>query len=116
MRGHALCPTAAVYNALALAPTESPEGPAFPGISPPYFSKVTLAALKRAGYQTEGLGSHSFRRGGASFLWSTAGVNESQIRALGDWASSAYVLYTISTEQALRKTTTALADAILAED
>lgn len=115
MKDHPLCPTSAVFNALNRSPSANPNGPAFPGISPQGFTKVILGALRTAGVKTEGLGSHSFRRGGATFLWSTAGVHESQIRALGDWASTAYVLYTISTEEALRKTTSALAEAIIAE-
>lgn len=116
MRGHSMCPTAAVFNALKLSPSEGHEGPAFPGISPQLFSKVIITALKQAGVETEGLGSHSFRRGGASFLWSAAGVDESRIRALGNWTSTAYVLYTICSEEALRKTTSAMADAIIARD
>lgn len=116
MVGHALCPTSAVFNALSLSTSEKRDGPAFPGVSPQGFSTVILAALRQAGFQTGGLGSHSFRRGGATFLWSTAGVNEGQIRALGDWASTAYVLYTVSTQEALRKTTSALANAIMSGD
>lgn len=116
MRGHPLCPTSAVFNALNLTVGTPLDGPAFPGVTPQVFSSVVLTALQAAGVETAGLGSHSFRRGGATFLWSTAGVHESRIRALGDWASSAYVLYTISTEEALRKTTDALAEAIMTGD
>lgn len=115
MRGHPLCPTAAVFNAVNLTRSAALGGPAFPEISPRKFTKVILSALEAGGFNSEGLGSHSFRRGGASFLWSNAGVHESKIRALGDWASSAYVLYTISSQEALRQTTTAMAEAIMAE-
>lgn len=118
MKGHPLCPTSAVYNALILTKSAQKEGPAFPGVSPHCFSRIVLEALRSAGVHTEGLGSHSFRRGGATFLWSTAGVHESKIREqnLGDWASTAYVLYTISTQEALRETTEAMAKAIRARD
>lgn len=116
MRGHELCPTTAVFHALQLTREADPDGPAFPGLTPRVFSKTVLSALRLAGVETEGLGSHSFRRGGATFLWSTAGVPESKIRALGDWASSAYVLYMISTEEALRETTEAMATAIRNRD
>lgn len=116
MKQHQLCPTAAVFNALSLSDSATQDGPAFPGLTPRSFTATVLSALREAGFRTDGLGSHSFRRGGASFLWSVAGVHESQIRALGDWASTAYVLYTISSQEALRKTTSAMAEAIITGD
>lgn len=112
MRGHPLCPTSAVFNALQLTPRAEPEGPAFPGLTPRGFFQTVSRALQRAGLETAGLGSHSFRRGGATFLWSVAGVPESKIRALGDWSSAAYLLYTISTQEALGATTSAMAEAL----
>lgn len=44
MKGHPLCPTSAVFNALHLTRTAPLEGPAFPGISPLWFSKAVLSA------------------------------------------------------------------------
>lgn len=113
MIGHSLCPTSAVFKALTLTPNACPDGPAFPGLSPTVFTKTVLAALREGGQEVSGLGSHSFRRGGATFLWSVAGVPENKIRALGDWSSAAYLLYMISTQEALGATTSALGDAIM---
>ena len=120
IRGHLLCPTQAVFNALRLTPNAPPDGPAFPAgpapgappISPSGFTSIVLTALRRAGIDTTGLGSHSFRRGGATFLWSVVGVDEGRIRDLGDWASTAYTVYAISDESSLRKTTEAMAAAL----
>lgn len=112
LQGHSLCPTSAAFNALLLTPGVDPDGPAFPGISPQVFSKTVLTSLRAGGQEVSGLGSHSFRRGGATFLWSVAGVPESKIRALGDWSSAAYLLYMISTQEALGATTAALGEAL----
>ena len=120
IKGHPLCPTQAVFNAFRLTPTAPPDGPAFPSgpakgappISPTGFTSLVMAALRRAGVNTAGLGSHSFRRGGASFLWSVVGVDEGRIRELGDWASTAYTVYAVSDESGLKKTTGAMAAAL----
>ena len=80
IRGHPLCPTQALFHALRLTPAALPDGPLFvtrsapqaPALSPAMFSKVFLSALRRSSADTTGLASHSFRRGGAVFLWSSA--------------------------------------------
>ena len=120
IRGHPLCPTQALFQALRLTPAAPPDGPLFvtrsapqaPALSPAMFSKVFLSALRRSSADTTGLASHSFRRGGAVFLWSSAGLDEGRIRELGDWASSAYTAYVISDVSGLARTTAAMADAL----
>ena len=110
----------AVFHALRLTPNAPPAGPAFPSgpaprappISPSGFTSLVMAALRWAGVDTTGLGSYSFRRGGASFLWSTVGIDEGRIRELADWASTAYTIYAVSDESGLRKTTAVMVAAL----
>ena len=120
IKGHLLCPTQAIFNALRLSPRAPPDGPAFtigetpgaPPLSPALFSKTLLGALSGAGVDSKDFGTHSLRRGGASFLWSSTGVDEARIRDLGDWSSNASALYTISSVASLEKTLNDMASAL----
>ena len=122
MKGHALCPTQAVYHAFKLtpkAPVSGPafvvdNGPSFTPLRPEKFSNMLLSGLSKAGFDTSSLGSHSLRRGGATLLWNDTDVGEAKIKALGDWASSISTLYTISDTKALAATTSAMAAAVSA--
>ena len=117
IKDHPLCPTQAIFNALRLTPAAPPEGPAFlvglgplaPPLTPTVFGSFISKGLSQAGLDPKNFGSHSFRRGGAAFLWSSAGVDESRIKMLGDWASAAYRIYTIADQAALGQATGAMA-------
>ena len=120
IKGHPLCPTQALFNFISRSQGAPPDGPLFvtgrggqaAPLSPTAFSSTFVKALSRAGMSTVGISSHSCRRGGAVFLWNSAGMDEGRIRALGDWASSAYTAYVISDKSGLSETMQAMATAL----
>ena len=116
LKGHPLCPSTAVFLALSLSPGAPPDGPLFPSISPESFTRRMLKVLEQAGYDPKDLGSHSYRRGGATILWTKSNVGEAKIRALGDWSSNAHMLYTVSDSKDLGTITQAIADVLPASD
>jgi len=65
-------------------------------------------------YDVSSLGSHSFRRGGASWAYQ-AGVSVDLIRQLGDWSSNAYQLYTLPNRHLLAQATHHMAQSLPSE-
>ena len=56
------------------------------------FTKELRRLLDAAGYKAASYSGHSFRRGGASYLYSM-GADPLIIQASGDWASDCYTRY-----------------------
>ena len=66
------------------------------------FTKELRRLLDAAGYKSSSYSGHSFRRGGASYLYSL-GADPLIIQASGDWASDCYTRYVcLSMDQRLR--------------
>ena len=66
------------------------------------FTKELRRLLDAAGYKAASYSGHSFRRGGASYLYSM-GADPLIIQASGDWASDCYTRYVCLTlDQRLR--------------
>ena len=97
-----LCPVSAVTRAFSLAPGALPSDQAFCwrdshlGSNRVFvyrdFMNVLQAHLSRSGLPHRQYGSHSFRRGGATFALE-AGVPLDSIAIMGDWKSDAMYLY-----------------------
>jgi len=49
--------------------------------------------LRQIGIDPDQYSGHSFRRGGATFAFSCAGLPQLYLRAMGDWLSNAFLLY-----------------------
>jgi hypothetical protein len=63
------------------------------------FTQRLKSLLVKAGYSADAYSGHSFRRGGASFLYACGGT-ALQVQASGDWTSSCFTRYLfLSTEQ-----------------
>ena len=77
-----------------------PLGPAFvrksaSGFTPVlygWYSERFLAAIEKCGEDRKAYGTHSLRRGGATWAL-RCGLSSDGIKKLGDWRSSAYQLY-----------------------
>ena len=66
------------------------------------FTKELRRLLDAAGYKSSSYSGHSFRRGGASYLYSL-GADPLLIQASGDWSSDCYTRYVcLSLDQRLR--------------
>ena len=97
-----LCPVAAVSRAFSLTPGTLPNEQAFCWRDSYYacsrvftyreFMACLQAHLSRLGVPSGQYGTHSFRRGGASFALE-AGVPLDSIAIMGDWKSDAVYLY-----------------------
>ena len=97
-----LCPVAAISHAFSLTPGTPPSAQAFCWRDSYYagnriftyreFMGCLQAHLSRLGLSCSQYGSHSFRRGGASFALE-AGVPLDSIAIMGDWKSDAIYLY-----------------------
>lgn len=105
--GNRLCPTQAAFHALRLTPGAPPEGPVFVSPHGAVFRPLTATAFVSQVKQglsghcdTSRIAGHSFRRGGASWAYSS-GVPVDLIRQLGDWQSNAYTKYTLCTNNLL---------------
>ena len=116
IRGHALCPTQAVFNALCQTGGVPGDGPAlvyptaggFSPLTPAQFLGILRRALAPYHDVVSRFAGHSFRRGGA--MWGLSkGLNVEILRQLGDWKSSAYTAYVIADSDKLREATTAMA-------
>ena len=98
--GHSLCPVTAVYCSLLMSPGWSDEAPAFvrgkqDNLTPVlygWFMTKLKCVLRSCGKDPKLFGSHSLRRGGASWAL-RCGLNGDTIRILGDWKSNAYQAY-----------------------
>lgn len=93
--GNDLCPVAAVSAYLAVRGRES--GPFFRFGSGTAITREALvgqlrSALARFGMETSRFSGHSFRIGAATTA-ATVGLEDSLIKTLGRWRSSAYQLY-----------------------
>ena len=91
-----LCAVTALDRMIALVPA-SPDDPAFcflGGLPIKYatFNSQLKKHISALSMSTKNWSSHSFRRGGASYLAST-GAPERQIQMLGDWKSDCYKCY-----------------------
>ena len=100
--GSALCPMTAIVQAFSFTKHALSDCQAFGWIHPvslqwqPFTCHLFLSELREVLYAT-GLdasmyGTHSFRRGGASFAFQS-GIPIELIKILGDWKSSAVLLY-----------------------
>jgi hypothetical protein len=100
MRESVLCPVQAIFKALSMTPTASPDGPAFMILSPkgprPLTSKMFVGRIRQClvsrGLEAHRYAGHSYRRGGASFGYKI-GLSVETVRQLGDWRSNAYMNY-----------------------
>ena len=93
--GKDLCPVSALVDFLHIRGM-SP-GPLFRHrdgrpLSKPTFIKWVQKALAKLGYDEKGYAGHSFRVGAASTA-AMVGIQDSTIKALGRWESTAYLLY-----------------------
>ena len=97
-----LCPVTAVKRAFTLTPNTNPLEQAFcwrdslnagnRTLTYRDFMSSLQVFLSRLGLVSSQFGSHSFRRGGASFALE-AGVSLDSIAVMGDWKSDAMYLY-----------------------
>ena len=62
------------------------------------FSNSLKLTLKKAGLNPDLFSGHSFRRGGASFLFSV-GASQLMVQVLGGWSSLVYTRYLFMSEQ-----------------
>ena len=99
LKGHLLCPVASIMNYIRLSaqlPSSSPLC-SIQSVSGkvsvlPY--KHIVEAVRKAvpSSQVNSYATHSFRRGGASFMYKI-GMSVESIRLMGDWKSSCYQRY-----------------------
>ena len=122
MPGHTMCPVTSVYMALLMSPGCPDEGPVFvrgcAGNFHPilygWFMKKLRSLLKKCGVDACLFGSHSFRRGGASWALK-CGMSGELVRILGDWKSDAYRAYLEVPLQDKLDLVTKLADQVRAQ-
>ena len=62
------------------------------------FTNSLKITLKKAGLNPDLFSGHSFRRGGASFLFSV-GASQLMVQVLGGWSSLVYTRYLFMSEQ-----------------
>jgi len=96
-----LCPVSAILNAFFLTPAALPTSQAFctqsrsshvSTFTYKSFMSLLKLFLSQVGLNTSDYGTHSFRRGGASFALE-AGIPLDTIALLGDWKSDSLFLY-----------------------
>lgn len=100
--GSPLCPVSAVLHAFSFTASASPGSQAFMWLHPtslvlqPFTYSLFLFKLRdllsKCGLHGAQYGSHSFRRGGASFAFQS-GIPLEFVKILGDWKSNAVLLY-----------------------
>ena len=98
--GHSLCPVTAVYCSFFMPQGWSDDAPAFVrgkqgNLTPVlygWFMNKLKVVLQSCGKDPKLFGSHSLRRGGASWAL-RCGLGSDTIRILGDWKSNAYQAY-----------------------
>ena len=81
----------------------APDAPAFTYgmnkfINYKQFTNSLKITLKKAGLNPDLFSGHSFRRGGASFLFSV-GASQLMVQVLGGWSSLVYTRYLFMSEQ-----------------
>ena len=97
MPNHPLCPVAALHTCLAMTPGIGREDPVFFRTSKDpvlyhWFLKQFRKVLADVGEQPDLYGSHSLRRGGATWALE-CGLSTDVIKIWGDWKSQAYQAY-----------------------
>ena len=100
LKDHPLCPTSALLAVLALKSDLPPSAPLFAypthqGLFPltqSVFTRTLHKLLLAIGIPADEYGSHSFRRGGATWAFK-AGLPGEVIQILGDWQSDCYKQY-----------------------
>ena len=102
--GADLCPVVAVLEYMVARGSEA--GPLFMWQDGRYltrasFVKEVRAALTVAGFNAADFAGHSFRIGAATTA-STCGIQDSLIKTLGRWESSAYTCYIRTPPEVLR--------------
>ena len=98
--GHPLCPTTAIVAVLSLQGPTPASAPLFSFPTPQglrlltqySFTSRLKSLLHDIGVDQAQYGSHSFRRGGASWAFQ-AGIPGEMIQILGDWQSDCYKRY-----------------------
>ena len=95
--GDILCPVTALHNLMQNNPDDSPlfsyiQSGKTQCITYNLFTTRLKQLLSQAGYSPELYSGHSFRRGGASFLYSL-GADPIMIKFSGDWLSDSYLNY-----------------------
>jgi hypothetical protein len=96
-------------DALFMQNYDSPNGPS--PLSYDHFLKRFKATIAQMGLDPADYAGHSFRRGGATFA-KDAGMSDEVIKAVGDWKSDAYQLYTAATARLRERAADLLADAV----
>ena len=103
LKGHSLCPVAAIMNYFRLSVDLPLSAPlcSIPALSPQLkhtvlsYKSITNAVKKAVPPEdSESYSSHSFRRGGASYMYSI-GMSLETIRIMGDWKSNCYQKYIV---------------------
>ncbi len=100
IKGHPLCPTAAVMEAFERTQEATADTPAFCYVTMgklvpltySVFMKMLKCSMCKLGYSAAGYAGHSFRRGAASWAL-TNQVPGEFIQLLGDWKSQMYREY-----------------------
>ncbi len=100
LKNHPLCPVQALYNTFEQTSTAPLDGPALMihskhGLVPltvNCFAARIHSCLQLGGLDPSPFGTHSFRRGGATFAYQV-GLSAQDIRLLGDWKSDCYLQY-----------------------
>ena len=100
--GSPLCPVSAILHAFSFTPTAPANSQSFCWVQPrflkfqcftySFFMSKLKGILNKIGVDSTKYGSHSFRRGGASFAFES-GVPLELIKVMGDWKSDAVLLY-----------------------
>ena len=100
--GSNICPTSALLLHLRLLGQRPAHEPLFiyrgadgglHQLTHQVFVSLLKQFLRTAGINPDQYAGHSFRRGGATFAFSQAGLPQLYIRAMGDWLSNAFLLY-----------------------
>ena len=109
IQGSPLDPVASLQNLFENNPV-SPDSPAFSyfkngkkcSITYPVFTKRLKKLLQLSGFNPALYSGHSFRRGGATFLYN-CGADAVMIKACGDWGSDCFLNYVwLSLDQRLK--------------
>ena len=118
-RGHKLCPTQGVYQAVRLTPLAAPDGPALVcsnsthpmPLTTDMFMMDLRRALQSPDRDTSQYAGHSFRRGGSCHAFDQH-IDIETIRQLGDWRSMAYTSYVLPSGKGLAAATAVMLDSI----
>ena len=118
-RGHPLCPTQGVYQAVRLTGRAPGDGPALVcdnsqsavPLTAAAFVEDIRTALRAPNRDVNQFAGHSFRRGGACWAFEN-NIGIELIKSLGDWRSNAYAAYIFPSERGLNEATTTMLNGI----